>query len=117
LPRKPRLAVVGSINVDHVIRVARLPRPGETVTEAQLSFVQGGKGANQAVAAAKLGALVEMHGAVGSDRLSDMATKTMRGVGVNIREVFHVGGDTGIAFVLVDDSGDNQIVVVPGREP
>ena len=115
MPRKPRLAVVGSINVDHVVRVPRLPEPGETATDATLEFVPGGKGANQAVAAARLGAQVELLACVGSDRLSgQMALGIVKGVGVDISNVFHAGSDTGIAFILVDDAGENQIVVVPG---
>ena len=115
MPRRPRLAVVGSINVDHVVRVRRLPEPGETVTDATLDFVPGGKGANQAVAAARLGAQVELHACVGSDRLSGQrALGIVKGAGVDVSNVFHAGSDTGIAFILVDDAGENQIVVVPG---
>ncbi|MFY9580615.1 MAG: ribokinase [Gaiellaceae bacterium] len=114
MPRKPRLTVVGSINVDLVARVERLPRPGETVTDATLDYISGGKGANQAVAARKLGALVRMNGCVGSDRLSDLAVRRLGGAGVDTSPIFHVGGDTGIAIILVAESGDNQIVVVPG---
>ena len=110
----PRLTVVGSINVDLVARVRRLPRAGETVTDASLEYVPGGKGANQAVAAARLGARVRMNGCVGSDQLSDLAVRTLRGAGVDTSPVFHVGTDTGLAMILVADSGENQIVVVPG---
>ena len=110
----PSLTVVGSINVDLVARVERLPNAGETVTDASLDYVPGGKGANQAVAAARLGARVRMNGCVGSDRLSDLAVRTLRGAGVDIEPIFHVGTDTGLAMILVADSGENQIVVVPG---
>jgi ribokinase len=114
LPRKPRLTVVGSINVDMVARVARLPERGETITGAELTYAQGGKGANQAVAAARLGARVRMNGCVGSDRFSDFAQKLMRGAGVDTSPVFNVGTDTGLALIAVADTGENQIIVVPG---
>jgi ribokinase len=114
LPRRPRLTVVGSINVDLVARVARLPERGETVTGAELSYAQGGKGANQAVAAARLGARVRMNGCVGSDRFSEFAQRLLRGAGVDTSPVFNVGTDTGLAFIAVADSGENQIIVVPG---
>jgi ribokinase len=116
LPRSaPRITVVGSINVDLVARVDRLPQPGETVTDASLTYVPGGKGANQAVAAARLGAHVRMNGCVGSDRLATLARSGLAEAGVDQNEVFHVGSpDTGIALVLVDASGETEIVVVPG---
>jgi ribokinase len=114
LPRKPRLTVVGSINVDMVARIGRLPAPGETITDAQLTYAQGGKGANQAVAAARLGARVRMNGCVGSDRFSQFAQKLLRGTGVDTSPIFNVGTDTGLALIAVADSGENQIIVVPG---
>jgi ribokinase len=97
-----------------VARVARLPTAGETVTGAQLSYAQGGKGANQAVAAARLGARVRMNGCVGSDRFSQFAQELLRATGVDTSPIFNVGTDTGLALITVDDSGENQIVVVPG---
>jgi ribokinase len=114
LPRKPRLTVVGSINVDMVARVARLPDRGETIMGTELAYMQGGKGANQAVAAARLGARVRMNGCVGSDRFSEFAQKLMRGTGVDTSPVFGVGTDTGLALITVADSGENQIIVLPG---
>jgi ribokinase len=108
----PELAVVGSINLDLVARVARLPRPGETVTDATLERVPGGKGANQAVAAARLGARVKLRGAVGDDELAEEALAGLREAGVDL--VLEVRGETGIALIFVDESGENQIVVVPG---
>ena len=110
----PKLTVVGSINLDLVVRVERLPRPGETLAATSYETFFGGKGANQAVAAARLGAEVAMVGAVGSDRFSSPARFNLRDEGVDVDEVFHVGVDTGIALVAVDDEGDTQIVVVPG---
>ncbi|HEY2326838.1 MAG TPA: ribokinase [Gaiellaceae bacterium] len=106
------LTVVGSINLDLVTRVERLPRPGETLLASSFARFPGGKGANQAVAAARLGARVRMVGAVGDDAFADAALSGLRDAGVEL-DVARAG-DTGIALILVDDSGENQIVVVPG---
>jgi ribokinase len=106
------LTVVGSINLDLVARVERLPRAGETVSGADFVRVPGGKGANQAVAAARLGARVRMIGAVGDDPLADEALAGLRGAGVEL-ELTRTGS-TGIALILVAADGENQIVVVPG---
>ncbi len=106
------LTVVGSINLDLVARVERLPRPGETVSGASFARFPGGKGANQAVAAARLGARVRMVGAVGVDPLADEALAGLEDAGVEL-ELTRVG-TTGIALILVDASGENEIVVVPG---
>jgi ribokinase len=113
-PSGPRIAVVGSINLDLVARVNRLPRPGETLTDAELSRVPGGKGANQAVAAARLGANVRFVGAVGDDEFGHLAVEELRAAEVDLSRVQVVGTPTGIALILVDDEGENQIVVVPG---
>ena len=106
------LTVVGSINLDLVARVELLPRAGETVTGHDFVRVPGGKGANQAVAAARLGARVRMIGAVGDDPLADEALVGLRDAGVELD--LTRTGTTGIALILVDDAGENQIVVVPG---
>lgn len=111
----PSVTVVGSINVDLVARCSRLPKAGETLTAEDFEYVPGGKGANQAAAAARLGATVRMVGCVGSDRLATLAQSGMREAGVETTWIAHVGSpDTGIALILVDDEGENQIVVVPG---
>jgi ribokinase len=110
----PSIAVVGSINLDLVARVTRLPRAGETLTDAELSRVPGGKGANQAVAAARLGAAVRLVAAVGEDEFGELAVRDLRSAGVDLSRVQVVGTPTGIALILVDDEGENQIVVVPG---
>jgi ribokinase len=106
------LTVVGSINLDLVARVERLPRAGETLAGHEFVRVPGWKGANQAVAAARLGARVRMVGAVGDDPLAEEALAGLveAGVELDLRRT----GTTGIALILVDDSGENQIVVVPG---
>jgi ribokinase len=108
----PELTVVGSINLDLVARVERLPRPGETVSGATLERVPGGKGANQAVAAARLGARVMLRGAVGADSFAEEALAELREAQVALE--LDTSDVTGIALILVDDSGENQIVVVPG---
>ncbi len=110
----PTVAVVGSINLDLVAAVPRLPRPGETLTGAELERVPGGKGANQAVAAARLGADVRFLGAVGDDDFGEAALAELRAAGVDLAGLQVVGEPTGIALILVDEAGENQIVVVPG---
>jgi ribokinase len=109
----PRIAVVGSINLDLVVRGARLPRPGETVSGASFSRGPGGKGANQAVAAARLGAEVTMIGCVGNDAFADEALAGLREAGVGeawlTREM-----PTGVALITVDGDGETTIVVAPG---
>jgi ribokinase len=107
------LTVVGSINLDLVARVDCLPRPGETITGATLTPIPGGKGANQAVAAARLGALVRMVGCVGSDAYAEEALVGLREAGVEL-DVREVEVPTGIAIIFVADDGENEIVVVPG---
>ena len=107
-----QLTVVGSINLDLVARVELLPRAGETVTAGGFVRVPGGKGANQAVAAARLGARVRMIGAVGEDAFADEALAGLREAGVELDVSRR--GTTGVALVLVAGDGENQIVVVPG---
>ncbi len=107
------LNVVGSINLDLVARVRGLPRPGETLSGATLQRISGGKGANQAVAAARLGADVRMVGCVGGDPYAQEALAGLRDAGVRL-EVREVDAPTGIAIILVADNGENVIVVVPG---
>jgi len=109
----PRIAVVGSINLDLVARCERLPRPGETVTGATFARHPGGKGANQAVACARLGAQVTMIGAVGPDPLAEEALAGLRDAGVTL-DLHESDEPTGIAVILVDAGGENQIVVAPG---
>jgi ribokinase len=110
----PSLAVVGSVNLDLVARTKTLPRPGETVTGAAFSRVPGGKGANQAVAAARLGAQVTLIGSVGDDSFAEEALAELRHAGVDLQRVKKSAGSTGVALILVDAAGDNEIVVAPG---
>ncbi|MGN6867466.1 MAG: ribokinase [Solirubrobacteraceae bacterium] len=105
-----RITVVGSANIDHVARCERLPRPGETLTDATFERVPGGKGANQAVAAARLGAQVRFVGRVGRD---DFALQSLIEAGVDISGVVRDDGETGVAVILVDSEGENVIVVAP----
>jgi ribokinase len=106
------LTVVGSANVDLTAKVGRLPRPGETVSDATFARAPGGKGANQAVAAARIGADVRFLGAVGEDDFAKQALSGLRTAGVEIEVARR--GDTGIALIVVAADGENQIVVVPG---
>jgi ribokinase len=114
VPGTVTITVVGSINLDLVARVRYLPRPGETLTDAELAKVPGGKGANQAVAAARLGAQTRFVGGVGDDEFGTLALEELRASGVDLSCVQVVDAATGIALILVDDEGENQIVVVPG---
>jgi ribokinase len=112
--KAPSIAVVGSINLDLVGRCERLPRPGETLTGAAFERVPGGKGANQALAATRLGADVAMVGAVGIDPFADEALALLAEGGVDLGGVRRVGEPTGVALIVVGDDGENQIVVAPG---
>jgi ribokinase len=110
----PRLAVVGSINLDLVARAERLPRHGETITGASFSRVPGGKGANQAVAAARLGATVSLIACIGQDGFADEALVGLVEAGVSLKRLKRAEGETGVAVIVVDAEGENQIVVAPG---
>ena len=107
----PSITVVGSVNLDLVARVERLPRPGETVTGATFERVRGGKGANQAVAAARLGANVRLVCSVGRDAFADEALPQEDRLEVVAQRV---EAPTGVALILVDAPGENQIAVAPG---
>jgi ribokinase len=109
----PELTVVGSINLDLVASGDRLPRPGETVTGATFARHPGGKGANQAVAAARLGATVRMVGAVGEDPTADEAIAGLREAAVDT-DLQRSTEPTGVALITVDAEGETTIVVAPG---
>ena len=109
-----RVIVVGSVNVDLVATVERLPAAGETVTGATFARHPGGKGANQATAAARLGARVAFVGAVGDDPLADEARDALTAEGVDIAQVVRVPGPTGVALIVVDATGENLIAVASG---
>lgn len=103
--------MVGSANTDLVARCERLPRPGETVTDADFERVPGGKGANQAVAAARLGARVRFVGRIGTD---DLVLRSLEREGIDTSGVVREDGEGGVAVILVEASGENVIVVAPG---
>jgi ribokinase len=108
------VVVVGSVNADLLTRVAQHPAPGETVLSRTLAVLPGGKGANQAVAAARLGARTALVGAVGTDAFAEPALAGLRAAGVDLGAVAVHDGPTGLALVTVADDGENTIVVVPG---
>ena len=113
MPRRapPKITVVGSANIDLVARCERLPRAGETVTDAVFERLPGGKGANQAVAAARLGAEVSFVGRIGTD---DLVLQSLEREGVDTTAVVRDDGATGVALIVVDAGGENMIVVAPG---
>ena len=108
------IVVVGSVNVDLLAQVQRHPRPGETLHGTGGQMLPGGKGANQAVAAARLGARVAMVGAVGSDVQAEAALSVLREAGVDLGHVAEIEGPTGLAIVTVAEDGENSIVVIAG---
>ena len=109
------VCVIGSINVDLVVTAERLPSPGETVLGGRFAIHDGGKGANQAVAAARAGAEVLMIGAVGVDEHGRRARAALAGEGIDLSGVREVDGEpTGIALITVGPRGENQIAVAPG---
>jgi ribokinase len=112
---RPRITVLGSLNMDISVTVPRLPGPGSTVLGSAARFTPGGKGANQAVAASRLGADVRMVGCVGGDDFGRRLLAALAAEGVNadgVRVVADV--PTGLAMIAVDDSGENVITVAPG---
>lgn len=108
------ILVVGSLNMDLVLRVKRLPRPGETVLGEDYQTHPGGKGANQAVAIARLGGKVRMLGRVGEDPFGQALKSGLAQEGVDVAWVLETPGPSGTAFILVDPEGQNQIAVAPG---
>ncbi len=111
----PSIAVVGSINTDLVIEVPRMPAPGETLTGRRVAFYPGGKGANQAVAAARFGADVSLFGKVGDDPFGTRLLDTLRESGVDVSAVeVEPGTPSGLASVWVDEAGDNAIALGAG---
>ncbi len=110
-----KILVVGSANIDLVARVSRIPRPGETLMGSSFTTVCGGKGANQAMAAARLGASVAFLGCVGSDGFAEQQRASLGAAGVNLNYLKSVDHEpTGTAIIEVSDAGENSIVVIPG---
>ena len=111
--RKP-IVVVGSINMDLVAHTHQIPVPGQTVIGTGFDTTPGGKGANQAVAVARLGYPVQMVGMVGDDVFGQALLDNLANAGVGTEAVARVSGPSGVAPILVSESGENSIVVVPG---
>ncbi|HEX2413071.1 MAG TPA: PfkB family carbohydrate kinase [Solirubrobacteraceae bacterium] len=110
-----QVVVVGSVNVDLVVSVGRLPRAGETVAGGTFARHGGGKGANQAVAAARAGADVAMVATVGADEMGEEALAELAADGIDTTHVARLAGTpTGVAVIVVDEAGENQIAVASG---
>jgi ribokinase len=115
MPRGGDILVIGSVNTDLVCRTPHVPAPGETVLGSDLATIHGGKGANQAVAAARLGGRVRMVGRVGDDDAGKRLREGLRNNGVGVKHVRVTPGvSSGCAMILVDKRGENSIVVAPG---
>jgi ribokinase len=115
MTKRPKITVLGSLNMDISVTVPRLPAPGATVLGSAARFTPGGKGANQAVAAARLGAEVRMAGCVGDDDFGRRLLAALRAEGVNADATRVVPGvPTGLAMIAVDEAGENLIIVAPG---
>jgi len=110
----PNILVVGSLNADLVVRAPRFPQPGETISGEDLQVIPGGKGANQAVAAARLGASVSMLGRVGKDKFGDFLLDNLKSNNVDSQLVQRDDASTGTATIIVDANGQNSIVLSPG---
>jgi ribokinase len=113
-PVESEVVVVGSVNADLATTVSRHPGPGETVQGKEMRILPGGKGANQALAAARLGAKTALIASVGQDANAAVALESLRSAGVDVSGVLGCGTATGMAVVTVDDSGENTIVVLAG---
>ena len=109
-----RILVIGSINQDLVVYTPHLPKVGETISGNDFRTFPGGKGANQAVAAAKLGGNVQLIGCVGKDAFGLELANNLHQQNVDTRMIKRVDQPTGIALITVDKEGQNSIVVVPG---
>ncbi|RDH80002.1 ribokinase [Mycolicibacterium moriokaense] len=109
-----RVCVVGSVNMDQVFAVTSLPRPGETVMASSVRSIPGGKGGNQAIAAARAGACVQLVAALGDDPACGQLRAHLQGNGVGLDGVLDVPGPSGSAVIAVDAAGENMIVVAPG---
>ncbi len=114
MSNEPRVCVVGSLNVDYFSTVRKFPRPGETVNATALDIRFGGKGANQAIAAARQGAEVSLIGCVGKDEMGATYLGRLREEGIDADAIKQVAAPTGSAFITLDGSGENTIVVGRG---
>jgi ribokinase len=112
--KRPRIVVVGSLNVDHTLRVPHIPAPGETLAASGMLTCFGGKGANQAVAAARAGGAVSIIGCVGLDDFGARYLEALESEGIDTTGVLRSAMPTGSAFIAVDDHGENSIIVNAG---
>ena len=110
----PKVVVVGSLNIDYTVRVPRIPAPGETLTARSMFSCLGGKGANQAIAAARAGARAALIGCVGADESGTRYIEALKKEGIDTRGIQRSQIPTGVAFITVDDAGENSIIVNPG---
>lgn len=108
------IVVVGSINLDLAVFASRNPSAGETILGTSFNVFTGGKGANQAVAAARLGHRVHMIGRLGDDIFATQLLEDLKGVGVHTQAITTTSGPSGVALIIATDSGENRIIVVPG---
>jgi len=111
---QPTITVVGSIMIDMISYVPRLPNPGETLIGGRFEIGFGGKGANQAVMARRLGATVRMIACVGTDAFGDQAVENLIGQGIDAQSVYRSSASTGVAPIWVEADGTNRIAVIPG---
>jgi len=110
----PRIAVVGSLNMDLVVRTPRLPQPGETLAGGDFLTAHGGKGANQAVAAARQGGRVSLIGKVGADDFGNRLSRSLADEGIDTAHLTIAGRATGVAVIMLDTTGQNSIIISPG---
>ncbi|MGN6159856.1 MAG: ribokinase [Devosia sp.] len=108
------ITVFGSINLDLIARVSRIPAPGETVPGTSFTTAAGGKGANQALAAKRAGSMVKLVGAAGNDTMAEQALALLKADGVDLTAVKRLDVQQGIAMIMVGDDGENIIGIVPG---
>jgi ribokinase len=109
------IIVFGSINIDLVAKTPRLPQPGETIIGSNFFTAGGGKGANQAVAAARLGTFTHIVGRVGNDKFAEELLTNLQSYGLNTDNILiDKSTHSGVAIIAVDDSGQNNIIVIPG---
>lgn len=111
----PKISVIGSLNMDLIVQLERMPLSGETIAGMGLKLVPGGKGANQAVAVSKAGAEATMYGCIGDDSFGEELLGSLEHAGVNVSEIIVSNVEsTGIAAILLESSGENRIIVIPG---
>ncbi len=109
------ILVIGSLNMDLVVQTARLPQSGETLAGSEFHMIPGGKGANQAVAASRSGANTHMIGCVGDDTFGEIMLELLRNANVDVKGVSILNGiSTGTATIIVEEGGENRIIIVPG---